>query len=111
MRSGRAIAFQIHFEKFFISLPYESARKFQCVWRWHNPLFVFFPPQYSTSVQWNLIHSIKTMNWTKVQASPNLTHEQIAVLTTLGPSAHPHSALLPSKIQFLRCPPKSFPSF
>jgi len=55
----------------------------------------------TTSVQWNLIHSIKTMNWTKFQASPNLTREQIAILTTPGPNEHPHSALLPPN---LACP-------
>ena len=51
---------------------------------------------------WNLIHSIKTMNWTRFQTSPKLTSEQIAILTTPGPNEHPHSALLPPKFQALR---------
>jgi len=64
---------------------------------------VFHPAQVgSTLMFWNLIHSIKTMNWTRFQTSPKLTSEQIAILTTPGPNEHPHSALLPPKFQALR---------
>lgn len=40
---------------------------------------------------------IETMNWTKLRTYPILSHEQIVILTTPGPSEHPHSALLPTK--------------
>ena len=59
----------------------------------------------SASVHRNLIQSIKTMNWTKFRPPPNLTSEQIAILTTPGPNEHPHSALLPKKIHSRPDPP------
>src|ERR1700728_1597101 len=58
----------------------------------------FFQSQLcTTSLQRKLIQSIKTMNWTIFRPYPNLTSEQIAILTTPGPNEHPHSALLPPK--------------
>src|ERR1700686_2465160 len=59
---------------------------------------------FATVGLWNLMLSIKTMNWTEFRPCPNLTYEQIAILTTLGPSEHPHSALLPEKFQTLQNP-------
>jgi hypothetical protein len=41
----------------------------------------------------NLIASIKTMNWAEFLAWLDLS--SLALLTTPGPSEHPHSALLP----------------
>jgi|HubBroStandDraft_6_1064221.scaffolds.fasta_scaffold18874_4 hypothetical protein len=61
---------------------------------------LYQPPFRPSSTHWNLIQSIKTMNWTKFRPSPNLTHEQIAILTTPGPNEHPHSALLPQEFRF-----------
>ena len=56
---------------------------------------VAFVYRVSRSARKNLIHPIKTMNWTSFPSIRTLTYEQIVFLTTLGPNAHPHSALLP----------------
>ena len=45
----------------------------------HSALRFYLFPDVPSSVSWNLIHSIKTMDWTKFQLSPTLTHEQIAI--------------------------------
>ena len=48
----------------------------------HNLLFCV--SLCSTPIHWKLIHSIKTMNWTKIGSCPSLLHEQIVILTTPG---------------------------